>query len=48
MAEPYLARLAQILDELGPLLATSKNGTLCYPRDQVMDEGPVSSLRALL
>jgi hypothetical protein len=30
------------------LLATSKNGTLCYPRDQVMDEGPVSSLRALL
>ena len=30
------------------IIATTKNVTLCYPRDQVMDEGPVSSLRALL
>ena len=30
------------------VLATSKSGTLCGPRDQVLDGGPVSSLRALL
>ena len=32
----------------GQLLATSKSGTLWDPRDQALDGGLVSSLRALL
>ena len=33
---------------IGGLLATSKSGTLWKPRDQVLDGGLLSSLRALL